>query len=52
MLGIANIVVESTTKLFQHLNPDNNEYTKKFIEAFNNMLLAVIQFVNGCDDWL
>ena len=52
MLGIANIVVESATKLFEHLNPDNNEYTRKFIEAFNNMLLAVIQFVNQADEWL
>ena len=52
MLGIANIVVESATKLFEHLNPDNNEYTRKFIEAFNDMLLAVIQFVNQADGWL
>ena len=50
-LQMVNSVVEVVTNLFNHLNPDNNENTKKFIDAINNLLMQIVKFVRDAGDW-
>lgn len=50
-LQVSNKVVEVVTNLFNHLNPNNNENTKKFIDALNEMLKQVAKFIDDCGDW-
>ena len=48
-LSICNIVVESVTNLFKHLNPDSNGNVLKFITALDDMILSVKRFVDDFD---
>ena len=50
-LRIANSVVEVVTNLFNHLNPDNNENTKKFIDAINYLLEQIEGFITDAGKW-
>ncbi len=50
-LGIANSVVEVVTNLFNHLNPDNNENSKKFIDAINYLLEQIEGFITDAGKW-
>ena len=50
-LNIANSVVEVVTNLFNHLNPDNNENTKKFIDAINYLLEQIEGFITDAGKW-
>ena len=50
-LNIANSVVEVVKGLFDHLNPNNNENTKKFIDALNNLLEQVEGFITDVGKW-
>ena len=50
-LRIANSVVEVVKGLFDHLNPNNNENTKKFIDALNNLLEQVEGFITDVGKW-
>lgn len=50
-LQIGGKILESIGKLFQHLNPDNNPYTKKFIEVMNKLAESVRDFVISAGQW-
>ena len=50
-LNIANSVVEVVKGLFDHLNPDNNENTKKFIDAINYLLEQIEGFITDAGKW-
>ena len=50
-LEIANSVVEVATNLFNHLNPNSNPNTKKFINSINNLLKNIVKFVRDAGKW-
>ena len=50
-LQIGGKILESIGKLFQHLNPDSNPYTKKFIEVMNKLAESVRDFVISAGEW-
>ena len=50
-LEIANSVVEVVTNFFNHLNPDSNPNTKKFIDSINNLLTNIVKFVRDAGTW-
>lgn len=50
-LQIGGKILESIGKLFQHLNPDSNPYTKKFIEVMNKLAESVRDFVISAGQW-
>ena len=50
-LKMANSVTQVVTGIFEHINPDNNEHTQKFIDALNNLLLAVQGFIIDIGNW-
>ena len=50
-LEIANSVVEVVTNFFNHLNPDSNPNTKKFIDSINNLLTNIVKFVRDAGKW-
>lgn len=51
-LDISGQVVNAVAKLFDHLNPDNNVNTRKFIEAMNKALEACQNFALSAGGWL
>lgn len=51
-LDISGQVVNAVSKLFDHLNPDNNPNTRKFINAMNNALVACQNFALSAGGWL
>lgn len=51
-LDIGGQVVNAIAQLFNHLNPDNNPNTRKFIEAMNNALVACQDFALSAGGWL
>lgn len=51
-LDISGQVVNAIAQLFNHLNPDNNPNTRKFIEAMNNALEACQNFALSAGGWL
>ena len=51
-LDISSQVVDAVAKLFDHLNPDNNANTRKFIEAMNEALVACQNFALSAGGWL
>ena len=50
-LEIANSIVQSVTGLFKHLNPNDNENTKKFIDGLNNLLMQIQGFIKDAGKW-
>ena len=51
-LDISGQVINAVAKLFDHLNPDNNVYTRKFIQAMNECLEACQEFALSAGGWL
>lgn len=51
-LDVSGQVVDAIAKLFDHLNPENNANTRKFIEAMNNALVACQDFALSAGGWL
>lgn len=51
-LDISSQVVDAVSKLFNHLNPDNNPNTRKFINAMNQALVACQNFALSAGGWL
>lgn len=51
-LDISGQVVDAVAKLFDHLNPDRNVNTRKFIKAMNNCLVACQNFALSAGKWL
>lgn len=51
-LDISGQVVNAVAQLFEHLNPDNNPNTRKFIDAMNEALVAVQDFALSAGGWL
>lgn len=51
-LDISGQVINAVAKLFDHLNPDNNPNTRKFIEAMNECLKACQDFALSAGGWL
>lgn len=51
-LDISGQVVDAVAKLFEHLNPDNNPNTRKFINAMNECLVACQDFALSAGGWL
>lgn len=51
-LDISGQVVDAVAKLFEHLNPDNNPNTRKFISAMNECLKACQDFALSAGGWL
>ena len=51
-LDISGQVINAIAQLFNHLNPDNNDNTRKFIDAMNQALEAVTNFALSAGNWL
>ena len=51
-LDIGGQVVDSVAKLFDHMNPDSNVNTRKFIKAMNECLVACQNFALSAGGWL
>ena len=51
-LDISGQVINAVANLFEYMNPERNDYTKKFIEAMNNALEAVTNFALSAGNWL
>ncbi|WP_235070572.1 hypothetical protein [Turicibacter sp. TJ11] len=51
-LDISGQVINAVANLFEYMNPERNDYTKKFIEAMNNALEAVTNFALSAGGWL
>lgn len=51
-IDIGGQVIEAIAKLFDHLNPDNNPHTRRFIEAMNEALVACQNFALSAGGWL
>ena len=51
-LDISGQVVNAIAQLFNHLNPENNPNTRKFIDAMNQALEAVTNFALSAGNWL
>ena len=51
-LDIGGQVVDSVAKLFDHMNPDNNVNTRKFIKAMNEALESCQNFALSAGGWL
>lgn len=51
-LDISGQVINAVSKLFDHMNPDNNPNTRKFIKAMNECLVACQDFALSAGKWL
>ncbi|MEF2890014.1 MAG: hypothetical protein U0N77_09385, partial [Turicibacter sanguinis] len=51
-LDIGSQVIGAVSKLFDHMNPDNNPNTRKFIKAMNEALVACQNFALSAGGWL
>ena len=51
-LDISGQVVNAVAKLFDHMNPDNNANTRKFIKAMNEALESCQNFALSAGGWL
>ena len=51
-LDVGGQVVNAISKLFDHMNPEKNTNTRKFIEAMNNALKACQDFALSAGGWL
>lgn len=50
-LQIGGDLLVALGNLWRHLNPDNNPYTRKFIDAMNSLAIAVRDFIISAGDW-
>lgn len=50
-LQIGGDILVALGKLWNHLNPDNNPYTRKFIDAMNSLAIAVRDFIISAGNW-
>lgn len=51
-LDIGGQVIDAVSKLFDHMNPDNNVNTRKFIKAMNEALESCQNFALSAGGWL
>ena len=51
-LDISGQVIDAVAKLFEHMNPETNVNTKKFIKAMNDALEACQNFALSAGNWL
>lgn len=51
-LDIGSQVIGAVSKLFDHMNPDNNPNTRKFIQAMNEALESCQNFALSAGGWL
>lgn len=50
-LQIGGDILIALGNLWNHLNPDNNPYTRKFIDAMNSLAIAVRDFIISAGNW-
>lgn len=50
-LQIGGDILVALGNLWRHLNPDNNPYTRKFIDAMNKLAIAVRDFIISAGNW-
>lgn len=50
-LQIGGDILIALGNLWNHLNPDSNPYTKKFIKAMNSLAIAVRDFIISAGNW-
>ncbi|WP_346888343.1 hypothetical protein [Clostridium sp. UBA1056] len=50
-LQIGGDILVALGNLWRHLNPDNNPYTRKFIDAMNSLAIAVRDFIISAGNW-
>ena len=50
-LQIGGDILVALGKLWQHINPDNNPYTRKFIKVMNDLAIAVRDFIISAGSW-
>lgn len=50
-LQIGGDILVALGNLWNHLNPDNNPYTRKFIDAMNSLAIAVRDFIISACNW-
>lgn len=50
-LQIGGDILVALGRLWNHLNPDNNPYTRKFIDAMNNLSIAARDFIISAGNW-
>jgi hypothetical protein len=50
-LQIGGDILVALGNLWNHLNPDNNPYTRKFIDAMNSLAISVRDFIISAGNW-
>jgi len=50
-LQIGGDILVALGNLWNHLNPDNNPYTRKFIDAMNSLAMSVRDFIISAGNW-
>ena len=50
-LQIGGNILVALGKLWKHINPDNNPYTRKFINAMNSLAVSVRDFIISAGNW-
>lgn len=50
-LQIGGDILVALGKLWRHINPDNNPYTRKFIDAMNSLAVSVRDFIISAGNW-
>lgn len=50
-LQIGGDILVALGNLWNHLNPDNNPYTRKFIDAINSLSIAARDFIMSAGNW-
>lgn len=50
-LQIGGNILVALGNLWRHINPDNNPYTRKFIDAMNSLAVSVRDFIISAGNW-
>ncbi|CAM2078907.1 MAG: Phage-related protein [uncultured Clostridium sp.] len=50
-LQIGGNILVALGNLWRHINPDNNPYTRKFIDTMNSLAIAVRDFIISAGNW-
>ena len=50
-LEIGGDILVALGNLWKHINPDNNPYTRKFIDTMNSLAIAVRDFIISAGSW-
>lgn len=50
-LQIGGNILVALGNLWKHINPDNNPYTRKFIDTMNSLAIAVRDFIISAGNW-